>query len=653
MGSRSGAFKRFSLATSQEEGAVLNVTIVGGDDLPRMNLFGGLFSSAGEADPFVTMTLGDATYRTAVAESTRPEWNSKITLWVPRDKLHWKLKFTVWNSNLLSASESIGSAVLPLSHIFTLPEQVFMDALQLMDERHKSVGKLHVVAIVESPLEVQQEFWAELARFFSSQHDHISFDELGDMLVALGNEKETVKQLLRSIDGLGTNESCPATASAARPQLVPHSAVLHTLARAAAGGGSADGEAWAQHLVRIDRDPISNSPFGAADSDYAKIGMMHVRMANPDGAFLTAAKASHSDWASRLSDWMVSSEYGVGKDEAGYILVQNRQTGELEEEEMPPMVRAAIRSMYKHRAARLLLLHSQLESITLAYGTKYSSSESIAEIGPFVERYRIDMGESRLQISDFKSFNEFFYRQLKPTARPIAHPEDGGVAVSPSDCRLLAFESVAAATSLWIKGRAFTLDALLQRESLVNEFRSGTTGEVEAAVSICRLAPQDYHRNHFPVDGEVVDSWEIKGTYYTVNPMAVREDVDVFTENKRVVTWLKSPCFGPVAIVAVGATMVGSVQLVCWPGASVWKGAEHSFFAFGGSTVILVFKRGAIQFDADLVENSKKMLETKVRMGESIGVAANESRGCSSTSGVASSSSGVRRSSAVGKTRLV
>ena len=136
MGSRPGTFKRFSLATSQEDGAVLNVTIVGGDDLPRMNLFGGLFSSAGEADPFVTMTLGDATYRTAVAESTRPEWNSKITLWVPRDKLHWKLKFTVWNSNLLSASESIGSAVLPLSHIFTLPEQVFMDALQLMDERH-------------------------------------------------------------------------------------------------------------------------------------------------------------------------------------------------------------------------------------------------------------------------------------------------------------------------------------------------------------------------------------------------------------------------------------------------------------------------------------------------------------------------------------
>jgi phosphatidylserine decarboxylase len=305
--------------------------------------------------------------------------------------------------------------------------------------------------------------------------------------------------------------------------------------------------------------------------------------------------------------------------------VQNRQTGELEEEEMPPMVRAAIRSMYKHRAARLLLLHSQLESITLAYGTKYSAPESVAEIGPFIERYRIDMGESRLGVPDFKSFNEFFYRQLKPAARPIAHPEDSHVAVSPSDCRLLVFESVAAATCLWIKGRAFTLNALLQRESLVSELCSGTTGEMEAAVAVCRLAPQDYHRNHFPVDGVVVDSWEVKGTYYTVNPMAVREDVDVFTANKRVVTWLKSPRFGTVAIVAVGATMVGSVQLVCWPGASVWKGAEHSFFAFGGSTVILVFTRDAIRFDADLAENSKKMLETKVRMGESIGIAANES----------------------------
>lgn len=55
-------------------------------------------------------------------------------------------------------------------------------------------------------------------------------------------------------------------------------------------------------------------------------------------------------------------------------------------------------------------------------------------------------------------------------------------------------------------------------------------------------------------------------------------------------------------------------------GNSLRKGDELGYFAYGGSTCILLFKKGAVKFDEDLLRNSKKGLETLVRMGEHIGV---------------------------------
>ena len=97
---------------------------------------------------------------------------------------------------------------------------------------------------------------------------------------------------------------------------------------------------------------------------------------------------------------------------------------------------------------------------------------------------------------------------------------------------------------------------LLADAELSRKFVSAESGALEAQIAVCRLAPQDYHRSHFAVDCEVGASSTVDGAYYTVNPMAVRADVDVFTENKRTVTELRSRDFGTVAMVCVGATMV-------------------------------------------------------------------------------------------------
>lgn len=104
------------------------------------------------------------------------------------------------------------------------------------------------------------------------------------------------------------------------------------------------------------------------------------------------------------------------------------------------------------------------------------------------------------------------FRKLKPSARPVECPDDPYRLVSAADCRLMAFESVSEATRLWIKGREFTVGRLLG-DAYKNEAHKYAGG----ALAIFRLAPQDYHRFHSPVDGKIGKMSYIAGEYYTVN----------------------------------------------------------------------------------------------------------------------------------------
>jgi len=206
----------------------------------------------------------------------------------------------------------------------------------------------------------------------------------------------------------------------------------------------------------------------------------------------------------------------------------------------------------------------------------------------------------------------FFYRKLKVGARIITSPDDPSIFVSPADCRLHTFETIDSAKQIWIKGKNFSLRTLLQDDDLANKFEGGS-------LVIARLAPQDYHRFHFPVTGTVSEPKHIDGTYYTVNPVAVNQIIDVYGENKRAVATVETKEFGSVCFVAIGATMVGSICLTASPGTLYQKGDEYGYFAFGGSTCLILFEKGRVVFDEDLVVNSEKPLETLVKMGTSIG----------------------------------
>ena len=190
--------------------------------------------------------------------------------------------------------------------------------------------------------------------------------------------------------------------------------------------------------------------------------------------------------------------------------------------------------------------------------------------------------------------------------------EDERAVLTPADCRLLTFPTITSSTDIWIKAENFNLEKLLLSADDAKLFDGGS-------LVICRLAPQDYHRFHMPVDGTFNEFREVPGSYFTVNPVAINSTVDVYSTNHRLVTLIDNPRFGKVAFIAVGATLVGSIQMTIKPGDKLKKGDEVGYFAFGGSTVLLLFPPSSITFDADLLVNSAKPLETLVKMGNHIG----------------------------------
>ncbi|MDP1578818.1 MAG: phosphatidylserine decarboxylase [Candidatus Didemnitutus sp.] len=246
------------------------------------------------------------------------------------------------------------------------------------------------------------------------------------------------------------------------------------------------------------------------------------------------------------------------------------------------------------------------------YGWQMSRPSSTRRILPFIIDYGLNVDEFAKSPFVFNSFNHFFYRALKPGARPLAEGER--VAVLPADGRHLALPNIDQADGFYAKGQRFDLRAFLGDDALAQEFAGGS-------LLISRLCPVDYHRFHFPVAGVPNESRLINGWLYSVSPIALRRNLGYLWENKRAVTLVDSPVFGRVAVCEIGATMVGSIVQSYLAERGVAKGDEKGYFQFGGSCVVTIFQRGRITFDADLVQHSAAGLEVYACMGEALGTA--------------------------------
>ena len=254
-----------------------------------------------------------------------------------------------------------------------------------------------------------------------------------------------------------------------------------------------------------------------------------------------------------------------------------------------------------------LAVRKLLKGLSIKQGKKYDDPASKSDIPGFIEFHNLDMSEVLLPMDQFKNFNEFFYRALKPDARPCSAPDDPNILVSPADCRSVVFNRLDQATKIWVKGREFTIKRLLG-----DAYPEDAKRYENGAMGIFRLAPQDYHRFHIPVDGILREPKLIAGEYYTVNPMAIRSALDVYGENVRVICPIDSPKFGRVMVICVGAMMVGSTVITRKEGEEVKRAEELGYFKFGGSTILVLFEEGKMVYDADLVDNSSSALETLV-----------------------------------------
>lgn len=240
----------------------------------------------------------------------------------------------------------------------------------------------------------------------------------------------------------------------------------------------------------------------------------------------------------------------------------------------------------------------------------------------FVAHYDVNLAEAQAaEVSDYRSFNAFFTRPLKPDARPVAEadlvcPADGVI----SQCGAIYGERLFQA-----KGRHFALDELLGGDTArAAIFKDG-------AFATIYLSPRDYHRVHMPMAGRLTATCYIPGRLFSVNAVTA-EGVDrLFARNERLVCYFEGPR-GPFAMVLVGAMIVAGIETV-WSGqvapplrrpvtteyavlptpVSLERGEEMGRFLLG-STVILLFPPGAPGFDSALTPGAP------TRVGDAMGV---------------------------------
>ncbi|KAI8643087.1 phosphatidylserine decarboxylase-domain-containing protein [Parasitella parasitica] len=376
-----------------------------------------------------------------------------------------------------------------------------------------------------------------------------------------------------------------------------------------------------EKVIRLNECPICHKP------NLSKRGQMdivtHVATCTANdwttvdrflmGNFGSEAQAQRK-WFVKLVNKVGYGRYSAGKNNAN-IIVQDRLTGQLIDERMSVYVRLGMRLVYKGMRSGIQSKTAKriLANMSIKQGRRFDNPLSKREINSFIKFHQLDMSEVLEPMENFNTFNEFFYRKLKPGSRPCEAPDNKRVAVSPADCRMMAFPTIDSATNIWIKGVEFSISKLLDDAEEAKAYEGG-------ALAIFRLAPQDYHRYHSPVDGVIRKIHSVQGQYYTVNPMAIRTTLDVYGDNKRDIVHMETEAFGKVAIVCIGAMMVGSIILTAGVGDHLARTDELGYFAFGGSTLVVLFEKNAMRFDEDLLENASNSLETLVRVGNHIGV---------------------------------
>ncbi|KVI10971.1 C2 calcium/lipid-binding domain, CaLB [Cynara cardunculus var. scolymus] len=455
-------------------------------------------------------------------------------------------RVSVFETNKLSKNNLIGYCEIDIFEFLSQASDSDVEVFELFDPSSSNVmvGKISVSCSIEDPIETEKSFARRILSIVDYNGDgKLSFSEFSELINAFGNQLAARKkeELFKAADVNGDG-------------VVSMDELATLLA------------------VQQEREPLINCCPVCGElleiSDKLN-SMIHMSLCFDEGTgnqvmtggFLTDKQASYG-WMFKLSEWAHVSTYDVGLNSgssASHIVVFDRRKKRLVEEIIDGKIVLSMRAIYQSKVGLGIMdkgAKEILQSLSEKQGKKMNST-----------------------------FNEFFIRELKPGARPIACVGRDDVAVCAADSRLMAFSTAEESCRFWIKGRKFSIQGLLGNIPCSNAFIDGT-------LVIFRLAPQDYHRFHFPVSGTIEQIVDIPGCLYTVNPIAVNSKYcNVFTENKRAVSIISTADFG-----------------------------KFGYFSFGGSTVVCVFEKDSIALDEDLLANSTRSLETLVSLGMQLGV---------------------------------
>lgn len=235
-----------------------------------------------------------------------------------------------------------------------------------------------------------------------------------------------------------------------------------------------------------------------------------------------------------------------------------------------------------------------------------NSGISVKAVDSFTKKNNIDLSE--YEDREFKSFNDFFTRKIKPDKRFFT--KDKNLLCSPCDGKISAYE-ITNSSMFVVKNSVYSVQSLLRDSKLADRYNGGVA-------LIIRLSVDDYHRYSYPCSGVKSHNRKIKGVLHTVNPV-VSKYLPVYLENSREYCMIRSPKFGDIIQMEVGALMVGKITNDVISKCTVFKGEEKGFFEFGGSTVILLVEKDKVRVCNDFLENTREGFETVVKQGDVLG----------------------------------
>lgn len=266
-----------------------------------------------------------------------------------------------------------------------------------------------------------------------------------------------------------------------------------------------------------------------------------------------------------------------------------------------------LKFLYRTIPGRMILKFLTRPSLSNACGRFLDSDLSHFLIQPFVKENGIRVSD--YEMDDVRSFNDFFSRKIKEGLRPIDMDEKHLIA--PCD-GLLSVWKIREDTVLPVKQSNYTISSLLRNPKLAAHYCDGYC-------LVFRLCVNHYHRYCYVDSGKKSRNVFLPGVLHTVRPIALAQ-YPVFTENSRAYTLIRTPEFGTVVQMEVGAMLVGRI-VNHEQGAQVIRGAEKGMFQYGGSTIIVLVGKDQVTMREDLLKNAQFGKETAVQMGETIGYA--------------------------------